>query len=138
MAKNVNPMFGSSSLLEPGPNTASNDLREDDEMDWTPTEPSDQPRTIRQKKDEDNIWLRPQRFFAPEQPTGLESLLERTTIMDVPQSSVNTGTARPVSKVVIHLLHWWFVYALSLLPLLAIGVRLWQKRTKEEQRFAFL
>ncbi|KAF8913017.1 hypothetical protein CPB84DRAFT_1841443 [Gymnopilus junonius] len=60
----------------------------DDEMDWTPTNPD--PSAFNNDKrpatseTENHSWLRPQRFFAPEKPTGLEGLFESTRIQDEP------------------------------------------------------
>lgn len=36
----------------------------------------------RRTNDGDSLWLRPQRFFAPEKPTGLEGLLQQTKLVD--------------------------------------------------------
>lgn len=77
----VNPIFGLPSL--PGPTTPSIVTREEsnsDEMDWTPTNPA----PIKRESENDNDWLRPQRFFAPEKPTGLEGLFESARIQDEP------------------------------------------------------
>lgn len=50
-------------------------------MDWTPTNPS--PVKVKNAvSDDDGAWLRPQRFFPPEHPTGLESLLANTKLED--------------------------------------------------------
>ena len=55
-----------------------NNTSNDDEMDWTPTTSGD----ASGKADNDASWLRPQRFFVPEKPTGLEGLLESAKIED--------------------------------------------------------
>ena len=31
---------------------------------------------------DDGVWLRPQRFFAPEKPTGLEGLFAKTNLVE--------------------------------------------------------
>jgi len=52
-------------------------------MDWIPTNPD--PSEPQEEKSETSYsWLRPQRFFAPEKPTGLEGLFENTRIQDEP------------------------------------------------------
>ncbi|EIN14052.1 hypothetical protein PUNSTDRAFT_57446 [Punctularia strigosozonata HHB-11173 SS5] len=48
-----------------------------------------------QRDDTDNsVWLRPQRFFPPEKPTGLEGLLERTLLID-PSVGESGDSVRP-------------------------------------------
>lgn len=42
-------------------------------MDWTPANSPDKTK---------EIWLRPQKFFPPEQPTGLEDLFQKATRLD--------------------------------------------------------
>ena len=49
------------------------DDRDPDAMDIDPASPMKKPN-----RDDDGSWLRPQRFFAPEEPTGLENLFART------------------------------------------------------------
>lgn len=46
-------------------------------MDWSPASPAKKARKPYNNAD-DNVILRPQRFFAPEEPTGLEHLFART------------------------------------------------------------
>ncbi|EJD45798.1 hypothetical protein AURDEDRAFT_184695 [Auricularia subglabra TFB-10046 SS5] len=70
-----NPIFGQPSFPQ-GPSTTTNP---DDEMDWTPTGPGAALPVS------ESDWLAPQRFFAPEQPTGLEALLERTSLKEEDQ-----------------------------------------------------
>jgi len=83
-----NPIFGVSSLgvtkAKCPPRTRTPPLpeeREEDEMDWTPTVPQTSSAFGKQLAD-DGSWLRPQRFFAPEKPTGLENLLAGTKLQD--------------------------------------------------------
>lgn len=58
--------------------------RDPDAMDWTPTIPTpEKPNHMSHENGQaryhdDGSWLRPQRFFAPEEPTGLESLFSTT------------------------------------------------------------
>ncbi|KAH9486593.1 Integral inner nuclear membrane protein ima1 [Psilocybe cubensis] len=79
------PIFGMPSLQGPlsmpqTPARREKTLNEDD-MDWTPTHPETVGRITSSEKS-NNDWLRPQRFFAPENPTGLEGLLETTRIQE--------------------------------------------------------
>ncbi|KAJ7932559.1 hypothetical protein B0H13DRAFT_1955972, partial [Mycena leptocephala] len=70
------PVFGLPSLLS-SLTPQADQHHEADEMDVdTPTDPKGK------TKASDTLWLRPQRFFAPEAPTGLEGLFERTKIVD--------------------------------------------------------
>ncbi|KAF9229116.1 hypothetical protein BS17DRAFT_798739 [Gyrodon lividus] len=85
----TNPIFGHPSLLPStsaatapqGSPIKANESPDEDAMDWTPTDPS----PIKPKKltdDDDGSWLRPQRFFPPERPTGLETLFANTKLED--------------------------------------------------------
>jgi len=75
----VNPVFGLPSLPGSGtPPIVAKEEPNSDEMDWIPTNPAPN------KRSDDNNWLRPQRFFAPEKPTGLEGLFESARIQDEP------------------------------------------------------
>ncbi|KAF9029251.1 hypothetical protein BDZ89DRAFT_986161 [Hymenopellis radicata] len=104
------PIFGVPSLQPPLPQP---DM---DAMDWTPT--SGGPP----KPQSDSFWLRPQRFFAPENPTGLEGLFERTRLGgggdDVTMKDASTQESS--NAVVVHLWSWWWVYALSILPVMLL------------------
>ncbi|KAF9244549.1 Ima1 N-terminal domain-containing protein [Melanogaster broomeanus] len=91
----INPIFGHSSLL---PSTATptapqgspikvDDSPNEDEMDWTPTNPS--PLKPKKLADDDGSWLRPQRFFPPERPTGLETLFANTKLDDAETKTPN-------------------------------------------------
>ncbi|EAU92703.1 hypothetical protein CC1G_01748 [Coprinopsis cinerea okayama7 len=75
-----NPVFGLPSLGS----SASMPLitKDDDAMDWSPID--DEPGVKRKAKEaeDSSSWLRPQRFFAPEKPTGLENLFARTRLDD--------------------------------------------------------
>ncbi|KAF6766564.1 Ima1 N-terminal domain-containing protein [Ephemerocybe angulata] len=64
--------------------TRNND---EDAMDWSPTNEESSSylgaqKRRQQQQENDGFWLRPQRFFAPEKPTGLENLFERTKLVD--------------------------------------------------------
>ncbi|KDQ14437.1 hypothetical protein BOTBODRAFT_32568 [Botryobasidium botryosum FD-172 SS1] len=74
------PVFGhtsalTSSLFDSVNHAVSGVASSSEEMDWDPIVPSGM-------KMDSNVQLRPQRFFPPEKPTGLESLLERTKLED--------------------------------------------------------
>ncbi|KAF8807741.1 hypothetical protein BYT27DRAFT_7165839 [Phlegmacium glaucopus] len=113
----ANPVFGVPSLHGLTPvNTVSND----DEMDWTPTTSGD----ASGKADNDASWLRPQRFFVPEKPTGLEGLLESAKIqedpMDLDPQVTNRQGLRHSHALTIHLWKWGPFYTLSIGILVAI------------------
>jgi hypothetical protein len=104
-------------------------------MDWTPTDPRAAAASRKHKnatKQSEDIWLRPQTFFPPEKPTGLESLFARTTlqddamIVDGPEDDSAIGSSIP-AKMVGHLRKWWWIYATVVVPVV-VGVlvrRVW-------------
>jgi hypothetical protein len=93
-------------------------------MDWTPTGVSpEQHQQEFTKQLDDGSWLRPQRFFAPEKPTGLEGLFERALLVNDPPS---TGDSRNRSYITNHVRNWWWAYALSFAPILAITYKAWE------------
>lgn len=104
----ANPVFGVPSLHGSTPvNNASNG----DEMDWTPTTSGDASR----KADNDASWLRPQRFFVPEKPTGLEGLLESAKIQEDPMDldpQVTARRGRNFQALTSHLWKWGPFYIL--------------------------
>jgi hypothetical protein len=120
----INPpkaVFGHPSLLSVPP--APPPQEDGDEMDWAPTDPvtyaafqmgKQRPEAL----SDDGDWIRPQRFFAPEQPTGLEGLFEKTKLMDEPLTD-NWSFVR--DKVLSHLQFWWRIYVLSCIPIV-LGV----------------
>ena len=101
----TNPIFGSPSLQNPRPPSEErNEARDPDAMDWTPTNPSPKKERInpflragsapvrsRDGEGEEDIVLRRQRFFPPEEPTGLEGLLGKTVLAEPPSTS-SSGT----------------------------------------------
>ncbi|KAL1738002.1 hypothetical protein HDZ31DRAFT_12655, partial [Schizophyllum fasciatum] len=97
---NASHVFGQPSL---GPQHAPVMDEDDMAMDWTPTDPA---AARGQRHDEDDgSYIRPQRFFAPEQPTGLEGLLEKTRIDDVPMeidSNDHVASARQSIRRLAH------------------------------------
>ncbi|KAI0651964.1 Ima1 N-terminal domain-containing protein [Trametes meyenii] len=136
-----NPIFGMSSFSSSGhppspprrntnsaPRSPSQDVdmdddddRDPDAMDIDPSSPVKRPR-----QDDDASWLRPQRFFAPEEPTGLENLFARTIrLVDSPDQNANPGGAnesrrrwnawRRIMRI------WPLLIALCIIPLLAVG-----------------
>lgn len=116
-------VFGLPSLQGPTPMPAGPSTKEDpadDEMDWTPTNPDASglngkrpaPTELDNKE-----WLRPQRFFAPEKPTGLEGLFENTRIQDEPmplQSDIRWSDMSLGRVFTNHLRRWAPLYSLFL------------------------
>lgn len=104
-----------------------------DSMDWTPTDPSAASRMSEARRriaksanTDDGSWLRPQRFFPPEQPTGLEGLFAETLLVDDAENEPrqNDGS-RPPPR--LRLKYAWLLIAGALLlpMMLAIGYRQW-------------
>jgi hypothetical protein len=114
----VNPIFGLPSL--PGPATVPKEEPNGDEMDWTPTnpEPSSSMSQSQRAAESDNNWLRPQRFFAPEKPTGLEGLFESARIQDEPMPFHGNDQSRSHS-LANQLSKWGPLYILCLALLVA-------------------
>lgn len=112
----VNPVFGHSSLTQ---HTVTEAL-DADAMDWTPTDSN--PGTQSPiKADDMGSWLRPQRFFAPEKPTGLEGLFERTLLVDDAPKEVSSQVhARAGPQT-----YGYMWYLLFLIPILAVGYKIW-------------
>lgn len=87
-----------------------------DDMDWTPTH-AEQPAATstfaqqQRRANEDDGWLRPQRFFAPEKPTGLEGLFESAHIQDEPMPMQPPEAPTHMST---HLWKWGAFYTLSI------------------------
>lgn len=125
-----NPIFGLPSLLtsNPSPHRMDEDSPNDpDAMDWTPTDPSLSSRTNNGRKaiknDDDGSWLRPQRFFPPEQPTGLEGLFARTLLVD--DSDPHSITSNGIHPRRRMKLNWWALGTLVLVPLLGVTYMIW-------------
>ncbi|EIW86867.1 hypothetical protein CONPUDRAFT_161500 [Coniophora puteana RWD-64-598 SS2] len=92
------PIFGHASLapavesaMDQDPTYSPGNARESDAMDWQPTDPRAQGTHAQRSnaEEEQGSWLRPQRFFAPEQPTGLETLFASTRLDDSPGQQTN-------------------------------------------------
>ncbi|CAL1695582.1 unnamed protein product [Somion occarium] len=126
-------------------NESQSEKEEDpDAMDWTPTStPAKLDRKGKGKGKgkgkaranivDDGSWLRPQRFFPPEEPTGLENLFEKT-IKLADDERPNGATVRKGRR--IGWKHsrgqvWIFVCAVVLsvlVSLVAWGYFSWQKK----------
>lgn len=97
------PVFGYPSLPS---HPVYEDPKDDDLMDWSPSEAYDQQRTSYEVQDDS--WMRPQRFFVPEKPTGLEGLFERTLLVrDEPASGRQSKV-----NLIRGLYDWWWIYFL--------------------------
>jgi len=121
----VNPIFGLPSL--PGPGTVPKEESNGDEMDWTPTEPSASLTQTKRAAESDNNWLRPQRFFAPEKPTGLEGLFESARIQDEPMPFHGNDQSR--SHLLANQLSKWGPLYILCLALLVASVTYTMKWT---------
>jgi hypothetical protein len=83
------------------------------------------------KESGDALWLRPQRFFAPEAPTGLEGLFERTKIVDDitmgDATSAPSSGSRPSGARLPYSWNWWWgcAYASSLVLLAGLVYKVW-------------
>lgn len=124
-----NPIFGLPSLTASNSTYANSQSKDDDDdaMDWTPTVPSPtKPRKIL-NDDDDGSWVRPQRFFPPERPTGLESLFASTKLDDrdqKPSAAHPTDTRTTPHLFVVR--WWWAGVTLVLVPLAALGFNFWR------------
>jgi hypothetical protein len=125
------PVFGMPSLLSSAP-PIEEEPTKDDEMDWSPTSENINttfpipPRQRSQKPSvDDGSWLRPQRFFAPENPTGLETLFEKAKLADDVTMSDPSPGRTPTLIVKEHLERWWWLYTASLVLAMGVGLRIW-------------
>lgn len=121
--------------------------RDPDAMDWSPIRPlpsRDRPHALNGRshfgQDEDGDLLRPQRFFAPEEPTGLESLFANTIhLADDEQENAKRQTARAKGRhqhqhrFLRYIPRWPWVVALSVIPLLGVAYKLWADRRESAQ-----
>ncbi|PFH54814.1 hypothetical protein AMATHDRAFT_134874 [Amanita thiersii Skay4041] len=129
--KSVNPVFGHPSLLS----TSVPHDGDTDEMDWVPTDPvalSAFQKGKQRATSDDESWIRPQKFFAPEQPTGLEGLFEKTRLVDDTPDSVSSNQLSQVqTRLQLHLHSWWRIYFISFIPaLLGVVFRWWFTRQR--------
>ncbi|KAJ7092564.1 Ima1 N-terminal domain-containing protein [Mycena epipterygia] len=125
------PVFGLPSMLSSltFPVDSKPDADEMD-VDWTPADSKGKASASAQSSDA--LWLRPQRFFAPEAPTGLEGLFERTKLVD--DVTMADATSRPASRPSGKAWNWWWVYASSLIPLAGLAYKAWgsSRRTPDD------
>jgi hypothetical protein len=130
-----NPIFGLPSLPPSNTSTSSlpSNLPDEDAMDWTPTNPSSASSSKgkyrnRQEHDDesqgDKSLLRPQQFFPPEHPTGLEGLFARTTFFAEESTSRQRARYRGRGS------GWLWVYGLSLIPLAGVAFKAWERARK--------
>lgn len=112
----VNPVFGHSSLTPHALGAA--ETSDTDAMDWTPTDVNSGTQ-YPTKANETGSWLRPQRFFAPEKPTGLESLFERTLLVD------DTPRPDPDHNSMVYQIRGYRWHFLILIPVIAMGYKAW-------------
>jgi hypothetical protein len=89
-------------------------------MDWTPTSERPPQQAAPLHIHDDGSWLKPQQFFAPEHPTGLESILANTRLLD----DVREPSGRRVFK-----WNWGVVYAVSTAPvLMGLAYSVWARK----------
>ncbi|KAF9479720.1 hypothetical protein BDN70DRAFT_858067 [Pholiota conissans] len=114
ISNRVNPVFGVSSMQAAPMQTPQKLETNEDDMDWTPTSTENNvPFPKKATVSENDSWLRPQRFFAPEKPTGLEGLFESTRIQDEPMPYQHPdGQQTRSSRVSNHLWRWGPFYTL--------------------------
>jgi hypothetical protein len=122
------PVFGMPSLIGSTP-ASLQPPKDPNEMDWSPTSSDAASAAKSALVDTDTAWLRPQRFFAPENPTGLEELFDRTRIIEDVQMADASVAQHSTSS--WHLIsrqrEWWWVCAI--IPALGAAVyKLWQLR----------
>ncbi|KLO20762.1 hypothetical protein SCHPADRAFT_992074 [Schizopora paradoxa] len=138
-SSSINPIFGKPSLLVKSENTNSrggevnyypDDDHDDDTfaakdpnaMDWEPIATTNSAKRNPQqtRRTDDGVWLRQQRFFPPEEPTGLETLLMHTRLVD-DEDVKQRGRRNPT-----HVRwNWTLVYSLSIVPILVLLLSLW-------------
>lgn len=107
------------------------DDRDPDAMDIDPASPMKKPN-----RDDDGSWLRPQRFFAPEEPTGLENLFARTIRLVDTSDQSGPGTqysrrdlSRRTRRGFIRDWRMWLV--MGLVPVLVgLGLKAWDVRRR--------
>ncbi|KAG5653351.1 hypothetical protein H0H81_000973 [Sphagnurus paluster] len=107
----VNPIFGLPSLMSATTPSQITHVTDSDVMDWTPTDTTSCCKSNTVQYD-DGSWIRPQRFFAPEKPTGLEGLFERTLLVidDMPTNVAGEGNSHVSFLTRKHVQSWWWVY----------------------------
>jgi hypothetical protein len=121
------PVFGMPSMLSSLTAQAEQHPEADEmDIDVPPTDAKG-----KAKESGDALWLRPQRFFAPEAPTGLEGLFERTKIVDDitmgDATSAPSSGSRPSGARLPYSWNWWWgcAYASSLVLLAGLVYKVW-------------
>ncbi|KAH8119948.1 Ima1 N-terminal domain-containing protein [Phellopilus nigrolimitatus] len=105
--------------------------RDPDAMDWEPATPAAKQQQQKRASQDDGSWLRRQRFFPPEEPTGLEGLLMSTRLLDEdgddPSSYERTAGAQSSAQTKMRGVRWrWgWVYSASVLPILVLVGGMW-------------
>lgn len=128
LVSSTNPVFGHPSLVPPQPSPIKVDeVVDEDAMDWTPTNPS--PVKVRTAAaDDDGAWLRPQRFFPPERPTGLESLFAGTKLDDGDRPPAKQITPAWMGRWNARGIGWSMAaITVLLIPLGSVVYHLWKK-----------
>ena len=134
LISSTNPIFGHPSLMSSASGTAASqgspikvdESADEDAMDWTPTNPS--PVKVKNTVDDNGgAWLRPQRFFAPERPTGLESLFANTKLDD---GDARSGKPSTVQRGLWNAkaIGWWIGAGTITIILIPLGIHhVWMK-----------
>ncbi|PCH33734.1 hypothetical protein WOLCODRAFT_129941 [Wolfiporia cocos MD-104 SS10] len=91
-----------------------------DAMDWTPIKPNT--NGWAHTNADDGSWMRPQRFFAPEEPTGLEHLFASTVRLTDDES--NAISTRRLLVELVSRMKWMWLGALIIVPLAAVAYNL--------------
>ncbi|GBE78034.1 Ima1 N-terminal domain-containing protein [Sparassis latifolia] len=133
----------SSPLRHAPPNDSDMEIADDefpsasddpDAMDWSPIRPTQHPprsdkKPVRLTIPDDGVWLRPQRFFAPEEPTGLENLFAKTIKLADDEQQCRggaSGVRRQAGRRCWPA--WWAL--IGMLPLLPLAGFVWYSRWK--------
>ncbi|OBZ79704.1 hypothetical protein A0H81_00999 [Grifola frondosa] len=102
------------------------DIRDPDAMDWSPIKPPSPENARSTAMREDESWLRPQRFFAPEEPTGLENLFARTIrLADTSEQGTQGGRARSSSQRRFAW-SWQWAVMLCIVPIVGVSYKAWE------------
>ncbi|KAF7796396.1 hypothetical protein EIP86_007573 [Pleurotus ostreatoroseus] len=136
----------SNGYAAPDPDDSSAMFVDDDDdenaMDWSPASPSKNARRPYGHANgnghaaDDNVLLRPQRFFAPEEPTGLEHLFART--IRLADESIQPRRASGWIMDVTRRWSWkiaglWVVSVVVPLAVIVGGWRWWETRARLQQ-----
>lgn len=118
--------------------------KDPDAMDWSPTKELTlgqgmDPEPTQLTKDE--AWLRPQRFFAPEEPTGLENLFAKTIRLVDAEESANNDHAQDMKgkgpqdlNSYMPKIAWtrFFIFLVPLIPIVGVAYRIWERQKTQE------